>query len=133
MAAKSSGVKGAFAGEVVVEAVLDRGSEGDLGAGIELLHRLGQHMGAVVAQQVEGVGMGAGDDLDPGIALDGRRREVFDSPVDFHGERRLGETRPDGSGQIGPGQRPLELAPTAVRKRNRDHGVGCGHIRGGNI
>ena len=48
------------AGEIVIEAVLDRRAEGDLGAGIELLHRLGQHMGAVVAQQLERVGMGRG-------------------------------------------------------------------------
>jgi len=124
--------EGRLAGEIVIEAVLDRGAEGDLGAGIELLHRLGQHMGAIVAQQIEGIGMGAGDDLDPGVPLDGRR-EILQRPVDFHRKRRLGETRADGSGQFGPGQRPVELAPTAVRKRNRDHGGECGHIRGGNI
>src|SRR4029077_11705339 len=33
--------EGRVPGEVVIEAVLDRGSEGDLGAGIELLDRLG--------------------------------------------------------------------------------------------
>jgi hypothetical protein len=37
------------AGEVVVEAVLDRRADGDLGAGEQLLHRLGQHVGGVVA------------------------------------------------------------------------------------
>ena len=36
--------------EVVVEAVLRRGTERDLRAGIELLHRLGEHMRCVVAQ-----------------------------------------------------------------------------------
>ena len=72
--------EGRVAGEVVIEAVLDRRAEGDLGAGIELLHRLGQHMGAVVAQQLEGVGMGARDDLDPGVLLDGRRRDPSSVP-----------------------------------------------------
>ena len=124
--------EGRLAGEIVIEAVLDRRPEGDLGAGIKLLHRLGQDMGAVVAQQIEGIGMGARDDLDAGVLLDGGV-EIPERSVDLYGERRFGETGPDGGGQIGPGQRPLELAPTAVRKRNRDHGVECGHIRDGNI
>ena len=38
--------------EVVVEAVLDRRPDRHLGAGIELLHRLGHHVGGVVADQV---------------------------------------------------------------------------------
>ena len=51
--------------------------------------------------------------------------EILQRSVDLDGERRLGETRADGGGQIGPGQRPLELAPAAVRKRNRNHGGGA--------
>ena len=42
-------------GEVVIEAVLGRRAEGDLGAGKQPLHRLGQHMGEVVPDQLERV------------------------------------------------------------------------------
>ena len=41
------------AGEVVIEAVLDRRADGDLGAGIKLLHRHGQKMRRVVADQLQ--------------------------------------------------------------------------------
>ncbi len=41
------------AGEVVVKAVLDHRADGDLRAGEELLHRLGEHMRAIVADQLQ--------------------------------------------------------------------------------
>ena len=42
--------------EVVVEAVLDRGADRDLGARPQVEHRGGQHVGAVVAKDLEGLG-----------------------------------------------------------------------------
>ena len=42
-------------GEVVIEAVVGRRAEGDLRAGIKLLHRLGEDMGEVVPDQLERV------------------------------------------------------------------------------
>ena len=53
IAGKSSGVKGSGAGEVVVEPVLDHRSDGHLRAGEERLHRLGEHMRAIVADELE--------------------------------------------------------------------------------
>src|SRR3546814_13710340 len=52
---KVGGREGGLPGEVVVEAVFDGRAEGDMGAGIEFLHRLGQDVGAVVAQQLKRV------------------------------------------------------------------------------
>ena len=51
--------------EVVVEAVLDDRADGDLRAGEELLHRLRQHVRAVVADQLERSRVVARDDLHP--------------------------------------------------------------------
>ena len=45
--------EGRFAGEVVIEAVLDGGADGDLRAGEELLHRLRHHMAGVVADHLQ--------------------------------------------------------------------------------
>ena len=50
-------MKGCVAREIVIEAVLGRRAEGDLGAGIKLLHRLGHDMGAVVADHLQRIGM----------------------------------------------------------------------------
>ena len=44
------------AGEVVIEAVLDVGADGHLRAGEQLLHRLGQHVGGVVADHLQRLG-----------------------------------------------------------------------------
>ena len=51
-----------IAGEIVVEAVLDRWADGDLGAGIQILHRLGQHVGGVVTDHVQRLGVAARDE-----------------------------------------------------------------------
>ena len=63
------------AGEVVVEAVLDRRADGDLGAGEQLLHRLGQHVGGVVADQLQRVGVAAGDEHHARVVVDRRCRD----------------------------------------------------------
>jgi hypothetical protein len=56
--------------EVVIEPVLDRRADRDLGIGIELLDRLGHDMGGVVAQQFQRVVVLGGDDRDLGILRD---------------------------------------------------------------
>ncbi|AIY17733.2 Serine phosphatase RsbU, regulator of sigma subunit [Pimelobacter simplex] len=50
--------------EVVVEAVLDRRADAELGVGEDLLHGLRQHVGGRVPQDVEAVGAVDGDPLD---------------------------------------------------------------------
>ena len=58
--------------EVVVEAVLDRRADRDLGARIELHHGGRHHVRGVVADQVERLGAAVRDDLDP-LAVRQRR------------------------------------------------------------
>ena len=55
--------------EVVIEAVLDHRADGDLGAGIELLHRLGHDMRRVVADQLERLRIVARKEFDRGVGL----------------------------------------------------------------
>ncbi len=118
------GGEGLVAGEVVVEAVLDRRADGHLRAGEQRLHRLGQHMGGVVADQVQRLGVAAGDEADGGIGLD-RAREVLDRAIDLHGQRRLGQARADRLRDLGARDRPIEGPHGSVGQGDRGH---CGGI-----
>jgi hypothetical protein len=80
--------------EVVVEAVLRRGAERDLGAGEEFLDGLGQHVRRVVAQQLQRIGVLRRHDADLRIVIDDRG-EVLHLAVDAHREGGLGETWAD--------------------------------------
>ena len=88
--------------EVVIEAVLDRRAEGDLGAGIELLHRLGQHMGAVVAQQLQRVRVRAGDDLDLGVLARSGARDPRSSPSTLIASAALASPGPMSAASASP-------------------------------
>ena len=48
-------MKGVGLSEIVVEAVLDGGADGDLDLGEELLHRLGHHVRGRVAERRQGL------------------------------------------------------------------------------
>jgi hypothetical protein len=85
--------------KVVVEAVLDRRADRHLGAGVELLHRLGHHVGGVVADQVECFRVAVGEDADLGAVRQGRR-EVAQLAVDPDRQRCLGQTRTDRCSRI---------------------------------
>ena len=52
--------------EVVVEAGLDRRADRHLGPRVELDHRLGHHVGGVVADQLQRLGVAVGEDRDLG-------------------------------------------------------------------
>ena len=108
------------AGEVVVEAVLDGGPDGDLRLGMKLLDRLGEDVRRVVAQEVEPVGLGSGDDGGAGIRLDDGG-EIAQLPVQPHGDRVAGKPLADGLGKLEPGHRPVELADGPVGKRDVRH------------
>ncbi len=101
------------AGEIVIETVLDRRPDGDLGAGIELLHRLGQNVCGVVADEFQRLGVAAGDENEGGVAVD-EGSEVDCLAVQLHRQRRAGQTGTDGCGHIGTRDRRIELAHGAV-------------------
>ncbi len=95
--------------EIVIEAVLDHRPDRDLGAGIELLHSLGHHMGGVVADEFERARVVTGDDLDAGVGLD-RVAEIGKLAVQSHRHRLLGERLGNAFGDLAAGNAGGEVA-----------------------
>ena len=107
--------------EIVIETVLGRWAEGDLGSGEEVLDGLGEDVRAIVADQFERLGLVArGDQLEPGIALE-RAGDVAHLAVDARGERGLGQARADRRGDIGRGRAFRHFPDRTVGKRNLEH------------
>ena len=107
------------AGEIVIEAVVDHRADGDLRAGIELLHRLGHDMRGVVADQLERLGIVAREEFDGGVGLDGRL-EVGELAVEAHRHRALGERRRDRLGDVEAGGAEGHRAFRAIGKCQGD-------------
>ena len=108
------------AGEVVVEAVLDGGPYGDLSPGMELLDRLREDMRRIVAQEVDPVGFGPGDDGRADIGVDDGG-EVAQLPVDAHGDRVASEPPADGLGEVDSVDRVVEPTDGPVGKGDVRH------------
>jgi hypothetical protein len=111
-----------LAGEVVVEAVLDGGTDGDLGVRIQLLHGLGHDVGGVVAQKLEPVGLGGGDDGNLGVVVD-ERAEILEFAVDAHGEGILGEALADVGGDVRAAQGRLVASHRAIGQTDIRHRI----------
>ncbi len=107
------GSEGAVDLEVVVEAVLDRGTDAELGLGELLLHRLGEDVCRGVPDDGAAVLGGGGDRLDLGV-LFRRPRQVPQPPllVADHDDRvgpAVGQARlPEGGTGSGPRGHPDE-------------------------
>ena len=114
--------------EIVIEAVVGRRAEGDLRAREQLLHRLGEDVREVVADELERVLLVArGDQREARIALE-RAHDVAHLAVDPRRERGLGEARPDRRGDVGRGRALGHFPHRTVGKRDLEH---LGHCRGG--
>ncbi len=111
-----------FPGEVVIEAVVDHRADGDLRAGIELLHRLGHDMGRVVADELERLRVLARDDADRGVALD-RRGKVVELAVELDRHRLLGKRLGDGLGDVAARDSRFEVARGTIGKLKGNHRV----------
>jgi hypothetical protein len=125
--------EGLVAHEVVIEAVVGRRPEGDLGAGEQFLHRLRHHMRAVMAQQLEQLGLVPvlhGDDLELRVARD-RRLEILQHAVQPDGERRLGQAGADAGRHIRTGAAGRVSSHTAIGQGDADFGGRKGRIRHG--
>ena len=88
--------------EVVIEAVLDHRTDRHLRAGPQRLHRFGQHVRAVMADQLQRARIVAVDELDLRVALD-RVGKVGQFAVQRHRHRALGERGRDALGDIEAG------------------------------
>ncbi len=109
------------AGEVVIEPVIYRRPDGHLGAGIQLLHRLGQHVRRVVADQLQGLGIAAGDEHNIGVVFD-LGGQIDQLAVELHGQRGAGEARADRFRHRRARHRPVEAAHGFVGQGNGGHG-----------
>jgi hypothetical protein len=80
------------------------------------LHRLGEHVGGVVADQLQRPGVVAIDELDFGVAID-ELGEIDDRAVERHGDGALGERRRNRLGHFEAGD-AIGVIPTRRRKVN---------------
>ena len=117
------GREGLVTREIVIEAVLDGGTDGHLGAGVELLDGLGQDMGGIVPDQLQRLRTLAGDDLDRGVFRD-RQIEIAQLAVDLDSERRLGEAGADVTRDFFTRGRVIVFAHAPVGKRDPHHARG---------
>jgi hypothetical protein len=85
--------------EVVVEAVLDRGADRVLGAGIEVGDGLGHHVRRRVPQHLTTLGRRGDDDLDLRVVVE-RGAEIDPLAVDPCRERVLGQALADRRGDV---------------------------------
>jgi hypothetical protein len=100
--------------EVVVEAGLDRRPDRHLGARVQIHHRLGHHVGGVVADQFQRLGIAVGEDRDLGTRRRQRRAEVAQLAIDPDRQRRLGQTGADRRGGVGAGRARRKLQHLAI-------------------
>ena len=73
-----------IAEKIIEEAVLDHRADGDLRSRIKLLHRFGQHMGAVMADEFKRPLIIARDNLQRGVGRD-RIIEINQHAIDHRG------------------------------------------------
>ena len=83
--------------EIVIKAVLDHRPNRDLSAGKERLHRLGEDMRGIMADEFECSWIVAGHELDSGIARQGIG-EVVQGAIERHRDGPLGERRRNAFG-----------------------------------
>ena len=107
--------------EVVVESVGYRRPDGHLGAGIQFLHRLGQNMRRIVADQLQRVGIATGDEHNVGVALD-LSGQIHQLAVELHGEGGAREARADRFRHRRARHRPVEAAHGLVGQGYGGHG-----------
>ena len=107
--------------EVVVEAVVGRGTEGDLRSRKEVLNRLGEDVRIVVPHQFERIRLIArGDQREARITLE-RAHDVAHLAVDARGKRGLRQARTNRRSNIGRGRALGHFPDGAVWKRDLEH------------
>ncbi len=110
-----------LAREVVVETVVDDGTDRDLRVGEQPLRRLREQVRSRMTQDVERLGALLGDDRQLRVVFDAETR-VDELAVDLAGERGLREAGADRRGDVLHRDSVIELALAAVGERDVDHG-----------
>ena len=113
--------------DVVVKAVGDRRADRDLRLRPELEHGLGHHVGGVVADQLQGLGVAVGEDRDR-LAVCNRRREVASLIADANRKGGLGEAGADRGCGVGAAGALGQLERRSVGECDRQSWHG-GHAR----
>ena len=113
--------------EVVIEAVLDYRADRHLRVGPQRLHRLGEHVRRVVADELERARIVAIDELDLRVGVD-LFGEVRQRAVANHRDAALGQRRRDRLGDGEAGKAGFERAARAVGESNADHNRSCGSL-----
>ena len=112
--------EGFVAREVIIEAVLDHRTDGDLRAGPQILHRFGENVCGVMPDQFQRARVVAVDEFDFGVGVD-RIGEVDDLAVERHRDGAFGQRGRDALGDIKAGD-VVRIVPTrAIGKGQRDH------------
>jgi len=113
--------------KIIVEAVFGRGAEGDLRAGEQVLHGFGQHMGIIVAHQLERVRLVLRGYQRELRAVVQRAGKIAHLAVHARSKRGLGQTGADRGGDIGGAAALGHNARRSVGKRYADRtGIGLG-------
>ena len=108
-------------GEVIVKAVVRRRAEGDLRAGKEALHRLGEDMGEIVPRQLQRIRLVARRDQSQfAVALE-RPADIAQLAIHARRDRCLGEARPDRRRDIGRRRARRDFADRSVGQSDRKH------------
>ena len=102
-----------LARKIVIKAVFNHRPDGHLRAGKKLLHRLGQHMRAVMAQKLNALIIRRRDDRHLGIGLDGAR-QINHLAIDFPSQRFFGQRLGNIGNKAQPVNRAVKLARCAV-------------------
>ena len=108
-------------GEVVIEAVLDIGADRHLCVGEQFLHRLGQNVGGVVADDLQRLWQVTRDDLDLAAVVQ-RAGEVQQLAVQLDQQSLLFQGFGDGAGDVASRHSVLERSVLAVGEFQVDHG-----------
>ena len=105
--------KGLLHVDVIIEAVVHRGADGQFSLGIQVLHRLGQHMGAGVPECLFALGVLKGEDGHIGVAFDGEA-QVPKLAVHFCSAGGFGQAGREVFCDLNRGNRSLVLLGDAV-------------------
>ena len=95
--------------EIVVEAVFDGRADGELGAGIQPAHRLGQNVGGGVPIGALAFGIVKGEDLQRAVLLE-RRAQVHHFAVHPGGAGGVIQPHADGARHLGRRDARLEFS-----------------------